>query len=77
MHHTYIYGGMPKGPSQAEAMSNSEKIMLVMLAIIKLLYQSGSQLVENSVKYFLKFRNNFLKEHVLGWFESLFGLSFI
>jgi len=31
-----IYCSMPKGTSQAEAMSNSEKIKLIALAVIKL-----------------------------------------
>ena len=58
---------MPKGISQAEAMSNSEKIKPVALAVIKLhlsegISQSVTQSVENSVKYFFfKFRNNLLK----------------
>ena len=46
---------MPKGISQAEAMSNSEKIKPVALAVIKLhlsegISQSVTQSVENSVK---------------------------
>jgi len=32
----WMYCGMPKGPSWAEAMLNSEKIKLVALAIIEL-----------------------------------------
>ena len=59
---------MPKGTCQAEAMSNSEKIKPVALAVIKLclsedisqlLSQLLSQSLENSVKYiFIKFRSN-------------------
>ena len=54
-----MYCGMPKGTSRAEAMSNSEKIKLVALAVIELclsegisqlLSQSVTQSVENSVK---------------------------
>jgi len=42
---------MPKGTSQAEATSNSEKIKLVMLAIIEFCLPKGiRQSVENSVK---------------------------
>jgi len=36
--------------------------------------QAVSQLVENSVKFFLKFRSNFF-ESVLGRSESMFGLA--
>ena len=39
-----MYCGMPKGTSQAKAMSNSEKIKLIALAVML------SQSVENSVK---------------------------
>ena len=59
---------MPKGISQAEATSNSEKIKPVALAIIELclseaISYSVSQSVENSVKYFFffKLRSNLLK----------------
>ena len=50
-----MYCDMPKGTSWAEAMSNSEKIKPVALAILKLrlsggISQSGSQSVENSIK---------------------------
>ena len=56
---------MPKGTSWAEAMSNSETIKPVALAVIELrlsegidisqlLSQSVSQPLENSVKYFIK-----------------------
>ena len=46
---------MPKGTSRAEAMSNSEKIKPVALAVIELhlsegISQSVSQSVENSIK---------------------------
>ena len=48
MHCTYC--GMPKGTSRAEAMSDSEKIKPVALAIIELLLSEGiRQSVENSV----------------------------
>ena len=58
---------MPKGTSQAEATSNSEKIKPISLAIIELclsegISQSVTLSVENSIKYiFLKFRSNLLK----------------
>jgi len=57
---------MPKGNSPAEATSNSEKIKLVALAVIKLcltegVSQLGSQSEENFVKFFKKRRDNFLK----------------
>ena len=57
MHCTYC--SMPKGTSRLEAMSNSEKIKLIALAVIKLHLSEGisqlltyllSQPVENSVK---------------------------
>ena len=57
MHCTYC--GMPKGTSQAEAMSNSEKIKPIALAVIELCLSEGisqpvtylpSQSVKNSVK---------------------------
>ena len=67
--------GLPKGTSQAEATSNSEKIKLVALSVIELCLSEGiRQSVENSVKY------NFLKilyqlfESVSGQSESLLGL---
>ena len=44
---------MPKGTSQAEATSNSEKIKLVALVVIELHLSEGesvSQSVENSIK---------------------------
>jgi len=49
-----MYFGMPKGTSQAEATSNSEKIKSVALVIIKLclskgISQSVAQTVENSI----------------------------
>jgi len=58
----YIYNGMAKGTSQAEATLNSEKIKPVALAIVELrlteggISQSDSQSIENSVsnKYFFK-----------------------
>ena len=37
----YMYCGMPKGTSQAEATSNSEKIKPVALAVIKLRLSEG------------------------------------
>ena len=36
-----MYCGMPKGTSQAEAMLNSEKIKLVVLAVIELYLSEG------------------------------------
>jgi len=53
MHCTYC--GLPKGTCQAEAMSNSEKIKPVALAVIELYWSEGirqlvSQSVENSIK---------------------------
>ena len=64
---------MPQGTSWSEAMSNSEKIMPVALAVIELHLSEGisqsvtqllSQSVENSIKYiyiFFKFWSNLLK----------------
>ena len=52
-----MYCDMPKGTSRAEATLNSEKIKPVALAVIELhlsegaVSHSGSQSVENSVKY--------------------------
>jgi len=58
------YCGIPKGTSQAEATSNSEKIKPVALAIIELCWSEGiRQLVSKSVSPSVnrKFRGNFLK----------------
>ena len=57
---------MPKGTSQAEAMSNSGKINPVALAVIELrltegISQSGSQLVTRKIFFFFKFYSNLLK----------------
>ena len=58
---------MPKGTCQAEAMSNSEQIKPIALAVLKSCLSEGisqllTQSVENSVKQIiLKFRNNLLK----------------
>jgi len=57
---------MPKGTSQAEATSDSEKIKPVALAVIELCLTEGiSQAVSLKKvplnKYCLKFRGNFLK----------------
>ena len=54
-----MYYGMPKGTCRAEAMSNSEKIKPVALAVIELrlsegISQSVTQSVENSVELFKK-----------------------
>jgi len=38
-----MYSGMPKGPSRAEAMLNSEKIRRVALAIVELRESEGRQ----------------------------------
>jgi len=47
---------MPKGTSRAEAMSSSEKIKLIALAIIKLFLSGGiSQSVEIPLNKFFKF----------------------
>jgi len=55
-----MYGGMTKGTSWAEVMSNSEKTKPIALAIVKLCKSKDirqavsylvSQSVENSVKY--------------------------
>ena len=47
----YIYCGMPKGTSRAEATSNNEKIKPVALAVIELrLFDSISQLLSQSVE---------------------------
>ena len=49
-----MYCGMPKGTCRAEVMSNSEKIMPVVLAVIKLRLSEGiSQSVSQSVTYLL------------------------
>ena len=60
-----MYCGMPKGTSQAEATSKSEKIKPVGLAVIELHLSEGiSQSLENSVEYiyiYLKFCSNLLK----------------
>ena len=46
----YVYCGMPKGTSQAEVTSNSEKVMLVALADIEVCLSEGiSQSEENSI----------------------------
>ena len=59
---------MPKGTTQAETTSNSEKIKLVALAVIELclsegisqlVSQSVSQSLENSVKYINKYTKKF------------------
>ena len=57
---------MPKGTSQAEAMSNNEKIKPVALAVIELrlsegIKQSASQYKFPLNRLFLKFRSNLLK----------------
>jgi len=58
-----MYSSMAKGTSRAEAMSNSEKIKPVALAIVELcesegirqlVSQSVEKSVENSVKYLKK-----------------------
>jgi len=46
-----MYSGMAKDTSQAEAMSNSEKIKPVALAIVEL-HELISQSVENFIKLF-------------------------
>ena len=47
----YVYCGIPKGTCQAKAMSNSEKIKPVVLAIIELcLSEDISQLLNQSVE---------------------------
>jgi len=60
-----MYNSKAKGTSQAEATSNIKKIKPIALAIFKLCESEGlSQLgswLENSVKYFLNLRSNFLK----------------
>ena len=57
-----MYCGMPKGTSRAEAMSNSEKIKPVVLAVIKLRLSEGiSKAVSQSVAILLKFHSNFLE----------------
>ena len=58
-----MYCGMLKGTSRAEAMSNSEKIKPVALAVTKLRLSEGiSQSVENSIKQKnFKLRSNLLK----------------
>ena len=57
--------GVPKGTSQAEATSNSEKIKPVALAVIELCLTEGiSQSVSQKkipLNFFFKFRSNFLK----------------
>jgi len=59
-----MYSGIAKGTSQAEAMSNSEKIKPVALAIVELRESEGirqavsllvSQSVENSINNFFFF----------------------
>ena len=46
-----MYCGMPKGTSQDEAMSNSEKIKSVAVAVIELRLSEGiSQLLTQSVE---------------------------
>jgi len=59
----WMYCGMPKSTSQAEATSNSEKIKPVVLAVIKLhLSQGISQLISQSAENnFFKYCGNFLK----------------
>jgi len=62
MHCTYC--GIPKGTSRAEAMSNSEKIKLVVLSFIELglsegISQSGS--VSQKKIPLIKFCSKFLK----------------
>ena len=58
---------MPKGTSRTEAMSDSEKVKPMTLAVIELHFSEGisqllSQSVENSIKYiFFKFHSNLLK----------------
>jgi len=71
---------MPKGTSQAEATSNSEKIKVLVLAIIELcltegISQSVSQKKIPSNKNFLNIPWQIF-ERILGRSESLFGLSF-
>ena len=63
-----MFCGMPKGTSQAEAMSNSEKIKPVALAVIELrlsegISQSVRQLVSRNIHLiiFFKFHSNLLK----------------
>ena len=57
-----MYCGMPKGTSRAEAMSNSEKIKPVALAVIELRLSEGiSQSVENSTFFLKTFCRNLLK----------------
>jgi len=41
----FMYSGMPKGTSWAEATSNSEKIKPVALAILELRWSEGIRLV--------------------------------
>ena len=59
-----------KGTSQAEVTSNSEKLKLVVFAIIELHLSKGiSQLLSKSVE-------NIILKSISGQSESLFGLSF-
>ena len=71
-----MYCGMPKGTSRAEAMSNSEKIKPVVLAVIKLRLSEGiSKAVSQSVAILpikkIKFHSNFLEV-----FQVTFGLGY-
>ena len=68
MHCTYC--GMPKGTSRAEAMSNSEKIKLITLAIIELRLSEGIiQSVRQSVSHQKILFNN-LKKFLLKAFQA-------
>ena len=55
MHCTYC--GVPKGTCPTKAMSNSEKIKPVALAIIKVHLSEGI----SQLNFFIKFRSNLLK----------------
>ena len=77
---------MPKGTSWDEAMSNSEKIKPIALAVIELCFPEGigqegrqagrqaeRQSVENFTEYFFKFHNN-LSEAFRIILKTLLGL---
>ena len=70
MHCTYC--GMPKGTSRPEAMSNSEKINLVTLAVLELRCSEGiRQLVSQSVEIFCEIKVFF--QNSVATFKSIFG----
>ena len=75
-----MHCGIPKGTSQAEVTSNSEKIKPVALTVIELCLSEGisqllSLLVEIPLHIFKKILEQLLKG-ISGQSESLFGLSF-